>query len=74
MAVPIFYRFFIEPGYYEEGKFGIRIENIVRIVHAETKYSFQDKKFLTFNDVTLVPIQKKMLLPELLTANEVSSC
>lgn len=61
-----------EPGYYEEGKFGVRIENIVRIVQANPKFGAEDKKFLTFSDVTLVPIQKKMLLPELLTADEVS--
>ena len=26
-----------EPGYYEDGSFGIRIENIVLVVPAETK-------------------------------------
>ena len=26
-----------EPGYYEDGEFGVRIENIVQIVPAETK-------------------------------------
>jgi Xaa-Pro aminopeptidase len=30
-----------EPGYYEDGKFGIRIENIVKIVPANTKHNFQ---------------------------------
>ena len=30
-----------EPGYYEDGKFGIRIENIVKIVPAATKHNFQ---------------------------------
>ncbi len=30
-----------EPGYYEDGKFGIRIENIVKIVPADTKHNFQ---------------------------------
>ena len=28
---------FIEPGYYEDGKFGVRIENLVLVVKAETK-------------------------------------
>lgn len=27
----------IEPGYYEDGKFGVRIENLVLVVKAETK-------------------------------------
>nr|XP_018915688.1 PREDICTED: xaa-Pro aminopeptidase 1-like isoform X1 [Bemisia tabaci] len=61
-----------EPGYYEDGKFGIRLENIVRVVPAnETKYKFK-KDFLKFDTVTLVPIQTKMLVPEMLTQQEVS--
>ena len=30
-----------EPGYYEDGKFGIRLENLVRVVKADTKYKFK---------------------------------
>lgn len=60
-----------EPGYYEDGKFGIRIENIVRIVKAETKHNFRDRGFLTFKTVTLVPIQTKLIDPTLLTEKEV---
>lgn len=62
--------FFLEPGYYEDGQFGIRLENIIRIVPAETKYKSKTR-YLTFADVTLVPIQTKMLLPNLLTKEEV---
>lgn len=62
---------FTEPGYYEDGKFGIRIENIVKIVKAETKHNFRDRGFLTFKTVTLVPIQTKLIDPTLLTENEV---
>ena len=61
-----------EPGYYEDGKFGIRIEDIVRIVRAKTPYNFKDRNFLTFETVTLVPIQTKLLVPEMLTEREVS--
>ena len=28
--------FFVEPGYYEDGKFGIRLENIVMVTNATT--------------------------------------
>lgn len=63
--------FFTEPGYYEDGKFGIRIENIVRIIKAETQHNFQDRGFLTFKTVTLVPIQTKLIDPTLLTEKEV---
>jgi Xaa-Pro aminopeptidase len=37
-----------EPGYYEDGKFGIRIENLVRVVKADTKHNFADRGYLTF--------------------------
>ena len=35
------------------------------------QYNFKEKGFLTFEPLTLVPIQKKMILPELLTEKEV---
>ncbi|XP_037093227.1 xaa-Pro aminopeptidase 1-like [Pollicipes pollicipes] len=60
-----------EPGYYEDGQFGIRLENIVRVVPAATKHNFGGRGFLTFTHVTLVPVQTKMLVPELLTQQEI---
>uniref|UniRef100_A0A0P4X235 Aminopeptidase P N-terminal domain-containing protein n=1 Tax=Scylla olivacea TaxID=85551 RepID=A0A0P4X235_SCYOL len=60
-----------EPGYYEDGKFGVRIENIVRIVKAETEHNFRERGFLTFKTVTMVPIQAKLIDPALLTKKEV---
>ena len=60
-----------EPGYYEDGAFGIRIENLVRVVKADTKHNFSNRGFLTFSDLTLVPYQTKMIMPELLTKEEV---
>ena len=61
-----------EPGYYEDGKFGIRIEDNVRIVKAKTPHNFKDRNFLTFETVSLVPIQTKLLVPEMLSGKEVS--
>jgi len=61
-----------EPGYYEDGAFGIRIENIVRVVPAPTKHNFRERGFLTFEHVTLVPIQTKLMVPELLTRQEIA--
>lgn len=29
--------FYLEPGYYEDGKFGIRLETVIMAVDAETK-------------------------------------
>eukprot|EP00096_Caligus_rogercresseyi_P005587 TRINITY_DN2148_c0_g1_i3.p1 TRINITY_DN2148_c0_g1~~TRINITY_DN2148_c0_g1_i3.p1 ORF type:complete len:248 (-),score=73.30 TRINITY_DN2148_c0_g1_i3:418-1161(-) len=60
----------IEPGYYEDGQFGIRIENLVHIVPAENNGG--NKEFLTFENLTLVPIQKKLIEPKMLTKEEVS--
>ncbi|XP_071985549.1 xaa-Pro aminopeptidase 1 isoform X1 [Engystomops pustulosus] len=61
-----------EPGYYEDGSFGIRIENLVLVVPAITKYNFRDRGSLTFEPITLVPIQTKMIDVSLLTEKEVS--
>lgn len=60
-----------EPGYYEAGKFGIRIENLVLTVPAETKFNFKEKRYLTFKDLTMVPIQRKMIMAELLSSEEI---
>ncbi|KAG9472152.1 hypothetical protein GDO78_021076 [Eleutherodactylus coqui] len=59
-----------EPGYYEDGAFGIRIENLVLVVPAATKYNFRDRGSLTFEPITLVPIQTKMINVDLLTQKE----
>lgn len=38
----------VEPGYYEDGAFGIRTENLVMVVKAETPHSFGGKPYLKF--------------------------
>ncbi|XP_033729855.1 xaa-Pro aminopeptidase 1-like [Pecten maximus] len=60
-----------EPGYYEDGQFGVRIENLVFVKKAKTEYNFREKGFLTFEPLTLVPIQTKMICPSLLSEREV---
>ena len=61
-----------EPGYYEDGKFGIRLETLVKVVRTETKFRMPSKSvFLTFEPLTVVPIQKKMIVPGLMTREEV---
>ncbi|XP_069756195.1 xaa-Pro aminopeptidase 1 [Narcine bancroftii] len=59
-----------EPGYYEDGSFGIRIESLFLVVPAQTKYRFLNRESLTFEVLTLVPIQTKMVNVELLTEKE----
>ncbi|XP_038677780.1 xaa-Pro aminopeptidase 1 isoform X1 [Scyliorhinus canicula] len=59
-----------EPGYYEDGSFGIRIESIMLVVPVQTKYRYLNRESLTFEALTLVPIQTKMINVELLTRKE----
>lgn len=61
-----------EPGYYEDGKFGIRIESILLSKNVTLKYNFHNKGYLNFEPVTLVPIQEKLIMPELLTPDEIT--
>ncbi|CAH0557530.1 unnamed protein product [Brassicogethes aeneus] len=60
-----------EPGYYEDGLFGARIEDIVQIVPANTTYNFNQRGFLTFHTITLVPKQTKMIDVAMLTDREI---
>lgn len=55
----------IEPGYYKENAYGIRIENLVY-----SKPSKKYENFLEFETLTLVPIDKKLIDAYLLDAGE----
>jgi len=59
-----------EPGYYADGKFGIRIENLVVVRDAKTPNNFNDKGFLCFEHVTLSPMHKNLIEKSLLSADE----
>ncbi|MBX4335040.1 aminopeptidase P family protein [Bartonella raoultii] len=58
-----------EPGYYREGAFGIRIENLL-IVKPAQKMNGEDKEMLSFETLTHCPIDRRLILPELLTQEE----
>lgn len=61
-----------EPGYYEDGNFGIRIENLMTVVESDTVFKLnKDTKMLTFETLTMIPIQKKMIDVDLLTDEEI---
>jgi Xaa-Pro aminopeptidase len=51
-----------EPGYYENGKYGIRIENLV--------YVKKTKKNLHFENLTFAPLEKDLINYKLLNKNE----
>jgi Xaa-Pro aminopeptidase len=59
-----------EPGYYRDGGFGIRCENLV-VVQACTDVG-GDRPTLSFETITLVPFDRRLLLPSALDAGEVS--
>lgn len=61
-----------EPGYYEDGSFGIRIENLFVIVEAPTEFRFGGQSFYTCENITLCPLQKKMMDVSKMTEAEVA--
>ncbi len=56
-----------EPGYYEPGEYGIRIENIILV---EEKEETPWGKFLGFKDITMCPIDIRAVEPSLLSTQE----
>jgi Xaa-Pro aminopeptidase len=42
-----------EPGYYADGRFGIRIENVVLVKNVTLRNNFGDKGYLGFENVTM---------------------
>ncbi|KAK4448596.1 peptidase M24, structural domain-containing protein [Podospora aff. communis PSN243] len=60
----------IEPGYYEDGAYGIRIENLAIVREVKTENSFGDKPYLGFEHVTMVPYCRNLIDVSLLTEDE----
>ena len=52
-----------EPGYYEKGKFGIRIENLI--------YIKKNNKGMKFDNLTYAPIDKDLIVKKLLNKKEI---
>ncbi|KFQ41132.1 Xaa-Pro aminopeptidase 2, partial [Mesitornis unicolor] len=59
----------IEPGYYQDGEFGIRIEDVALVVEAKTESG--EKPFLTFEVVSLVPYDRNLINISLLSPEQV---
>ncbi|MBO0766003.1 MAG: M24 family metallopeptidase C-terminal domain-containing protein, partial [Hyphomicrobiaceae bacterium] len=60
-----------EPGYYKKGAYGIRIENLVVVMEPE-KVIGGERELMGFETLTLVPIDRRLVLPELLTSRELA--
>lgn len=54
-----------EPGFYLEGAYGIRLENLVLVQPAD--FGAQARQFLRFETLTLVPFDRALIAPEMLT-------
>lgn len=55
-----------EPGYYREGAFGIRIENLIVVEEAPTLPGADARDMLSFETLTYVPIDLSLIDPDLL--------
>lgn len=55
-----------EPGYYREGAFGIRIENLVVVAEAPALPGGDDRAMLRFETLTWAPIDRRMILTAML--------
>ncbi|XP_062997951.1 xaa-Pro aminopeptidase 2 [Elgaria multicarinata webbii] len=61
----------IEPGYYRDGEFGIRLEDVALVIQAETKYPVPKEPFLTFDVVSLVPYARNLIDVDLLSMDQI---
>ncbi|MBK1636283.1 aminopeptidase P family protein [Rhodovulum adriaticum] len=59
-----------EPGYYREGAFGIRIENLIAVRAAPALAGADDRAMLAFETLTWVPIDRRLIDTGLLSDEE----
>ena len=59
-----------EPGYYREGAFGIRLENLIVVEPAPVLAGADARTHLAFETLTFVPFDKRLILLDLLSPGE----
>ena len=59
-----------EPGYYKAGHYGIRIENLVLVTEADIAGG--EKPMNAFETLTFAPIDRRLIDPALMTADEIA--
>lgn len=60
-----------EPGFYKDGHFGIRIESLLAATRSNPKYA-SAVSFLEFETITIVPFDRNLIDPSLLTPEELA--
>ena len=58
-----------EPGYYREGHYGIRLENLCAVTEPQA-IAGGETPMMGFETLTLAPFDRRLIVPELLTAGE----
>jgi Xaa-Pro aminopeptidase len=58
-----------EPGYYKAGRYGIRIENLLLVEKRKTGI---EKPLLGFETLTFAPIDLRLVMPKLMTPQEIA--
>ena len=59
-----------EPGYYRDGAFGIRIENLLCVIPAPHLEGADARDMLAFDTLTWVPIDRRLIVPDMLSRAE----
>ena len=59
-----------EPGYYREGAFGIRLENLIVVQTAPDLAGADARSHLAFETLTFVPLDRRLIVTELLSPGE----
>lgn len=59
-----------EPGYYREGEFGIRLENLIVVRNAAPVDGQDARDWLDFENLTWVPFDRRLIVTSLLTPVE----
>lgn len=60
-----------EPGYYKEGAYGIRLENVVLVTELHD-ISGGDRQMMSFDTLTLAPFDRRLIDASMLTAAELT--
>jgi Xaa-Pro aminopeptidase len=60
-----------EPGYYREGKYGIRLENLLLVTPPE-KIEGGEREMMGFETLTLVPFDRRLIDPKQLERSELA--